>query len=182
LVVGFALWYVSRKMIPDDLLRFAPWFFMGIYAFFRRTERSLPAWMFCVALLVLVATRPLVHRYIHHYVSGWIVFGIGIAFCYALPMFRDISNSFIARPAASIARYSYGIYLVHAPLMWLAFVRLKALPVAIQAGLFTVLLVIGAVSLYHLIEAPMIRLGVSLSKPRTLAARAAQASARSITA
>jgi peptidoglycan/LPS O-acetylase OafA/YrhL len=182
LVVGFALWYVSRKVIPDDLLRFAPWFFMGIYAYFRRVERSLPSWMFCVALLVLVSSRPLVHRYIHHYVSGWIVFGIGIAFCYALPMFRDISTSFLVRPAASIAKYSYGIYLVHAPLMWLAFVRLRVVPVPVQAGIFIVLLIIGTVTLYHLIEAPMIRFGVNLSKPRAPSPEPAQTLSPSITA
>jgi len=166
LVVGFALWYVSRKIIPDDPLRFAPWFFMGIYAFFRRAERSLPSWMFCAALLVLVASRPAVNRYVHHYVSGWIVFGIGIAFCHTLPMFRDISASLIARPASWIARYSYGIYVVHAPLMWLAFVRLRAVPMPIRMGIFFVLLTIGTVSLYHLIEAPMIRFGVNLTRPQ----------------
>src|SRR6202049_1130715 len=99
LVVGFAVWYVSRKMIPGDPLRFAPWFSMGIYAYFRRREQSLPSWVFCVALLSLLAGRLAVTRYIHHYVSGWVVFGIGIAFCYVLPMFHDISLALIVHPA-----------------------------------------------------------------------------------
>jgi hypothetical protein len=57
LALGFVTWYVSRKAIPKNVLRFAPWFAMGIYAFFRRPKRTLPSWTFPVALFSLLAVQ-----------------------------------------------------------------------------------------------------------------------------
>ena len=82
-----------------------------------------------------------------------------------LPLFRDVETNTITVPAKLIAKYSYGLYVVHIPTMW---VVLKLLPY----GNITVRIVIAlamsgvfAVLLYHAVEAPMIGLGRRLSSP-----------------
>ena len=166
LVIGFAVWYFSRKVVPGDVLRYAPWFCMGIYAFFRRAQQTLPAWMFCVALFSLLAGRLAIERYVHSYMSGWLVYALGLAFCYLLPAFRNVTARFLTIPAHSIAKYSYGIYLTHAPVMWLAFTRLAFLAWPLQAAIFVLLMVVMPVLLYHTIEEPMIRVGINISESR----------------
>ena len=67
------------------------------------------------------------------------------------------------KSAGLVARYSYGIYLSHVPLIWLCFQRLTGLPVAGRWALFVALICVVPVVLYHAIEQPMIRVGKALS-------------------
>ncbi len=180
IAIGFVLWYISRKAVPYDLLRYAPWFSMGIYAFFRRTKQSLDARWFFVALVFLIGGKA-ASTHIRSFISGWIAFAIGIVFCHVLPMCRDISAAFITRPAAFIAKYSYGIYLVHAPLLWLVFFRLPAIPLYVRIPLFLALVMLASIALYHALEAPLIRFGARVSAPRAHSSAASEL-ARSATA
>jgi peptidoglycan/LPS O-acetylase OafA/YrhL len=63
-----------------------------------------------------------------------------------------------------IARYSYGIYLVHFVLIWLAFDHLGEAPWIVQFAVFAALLVALPVALYHLVERPMIRVGERVAR------------------
>ncbi len=81
-------------------------------------------------------------------------------------MFEDLRQVCILRSAAFIAKYSYGIYLVHTPLMWLVFIRLRSGFPVIQIGVFLLLVAGCSILLYHFVEQPIIRLGATLSKPR----------------
>jgi peptidoglycan/LPS O-acetylase OafA/YrhL len=74
-------------------------------------------------------------------------------------MFRALGNTPFTWVAAVIAKYSYGIYLSHILVLNFAFRTL-----ALQSGLvrWSVFIVLaGAVPflVYHLLEAPMIRVG-----------------------
>jgi peptidoglycan/LPS O-acetylase OafA/YrhL len=62
-----------------------------------------------------------------------------------------------------IARYSYGIYLSQVSVLWLVFVKLRALPPAQKWSLFVFLIVALPVASYHLLEKPFIKIGKALT-------------------
>jgi len=65
-----------------------------------------------------------------------------------------------AHSASAGARYSYGIYLSHTAVFWIAFVVLKQHPFWMQLGACAALSVLFPLAMYHAIEQPMIRAGV----------------------
>jgi len=70
----------------------------------------------------------------------------------------------IRRLSAIIAKYSYGIYLSHVPLLWLCFRNKQGIP---QFAAFTVGAVVLPFLAFHLVEAPLIRLGAALTRPKS---------------
>jgi peptidoglycan/LPS O-acetylase OafA/YrhL len=66
-------------------------------------------------------------------------------------------------PAQQVAKYSYGIYLAHTPLIWLIFRQLSWLPIAAQWMLFLTSLATVSMACFFLIEAPCIRLGARIA-------------------
>jgi peptidoglycan/LPS O-acetylase OafA/YrhL len=79
-----------------------------------------------------------------------------------LPAFREVPRNLLSKAAGYVARYSYGIYLSHAPLLWLCFQRLTVRPWA-RWVLFCSLIFVVPVALYHMIEEPMIGAGKAIS-------------------
>jgi peptidoglycan/LPS O-acetylase OafA/YrhL len=80
----------------------------------------------------------------------------------------------LRKASGTIAKYSYGIYLSHLPLMWLCFRHGRG---RAETALFVVAAVAVPIAAYHWIEAPMIRLGVELTeagKSRVMALREPQ--------
>jgi peptidoglycan/LPS O-acetylase OafA/YrhL len=71
----------------------------------------------------------------------------------------DLPLSPLTRAAHTIATYSYGIYLLHVPALAVAFIWARSLPIAMQWGLYAVLMVTLPVAAYHAIEAPGILFG-----------------------
>ena len=62
-----------------------------------------------------------------------------------------------------MAKYSYGIYLFHSPIIWATLVKLQ-MPALVQWTAFFVLMVAVPWVAYHTIEAPMIVLGRRLAR------------------
>lgn len=80
-------------------------------------------------------------------VSDWAT-ALGVALL--IPIFKDMSLSYLSKASFWVATYSYGIYLFHIPIM--TFTQ--------NAWVSTIVLtVIGAVLAYHLIESPAIKFG-----------------------
>jgi peptidoglycan/LPS O-acetylase OafA/YrhL len=75
----------------------------------------------------------------------------------------DFGPSVTTRVAHVIAKYSYGIYLLHIPAAGIAFVGGAHLPVAARWALYTLLLVVLPVAGYHAIEEPCIVWGKRLA-------------------
>jgi peptidoglycan/LPS O-acetylase OafA/YrhL len=77
----------------------------------------------------------------------------GYALCLALglaiPRFRQISSPALTRASHYIAKYSYGIYLIHFAALYLAFERLAAYPLALRIGVFVGIAVALPVGFYH---------------------------------
>ena len=99
--------------------------------------------------------------------GGWIPC---LALALLIPAFREIESKKVNVVCSRIARYSYGIYLGHAPLMWLSFFAIDA-ERYIQVCLFVGLLIVVPVACFHALESPMIRLGNRLATPSRAAER-----------
>lgn len=154
---------------------FAPCFMAGVLAYailvHRPLRRQLPGWLWPAALVACALA------FFFPLEPGLFTPERGWPFCLAvgllIPCVREMRPSWLTRGASTIAKYSYGIYLVHVPALAIAFRWNAALPQMAQWVLFIVLLVGLPVLAYRLIEAPGIRLGQRLSlRPVTLAATA----------
>jgi peptidoglycan/LPS O-acetylase OafA/YrhL len=155
-----------------SLFEFAPCFLAGVLAWRMQGKECLPGWLWPPLLALACAAfvayaEPRANNY-----GRWLVcLAVGLA----IPWLREMSAPRLNRASKSIAKYSYGIYLFHPPLMGLAFRTLDALHPFWQWSLFLSLLVLFTGLGYHLVELPMIRLGARWSARRAGAAMAAPA-------
>jgi peptidoglycan/LPS O-acetylase OafA/YrhL len=144
----------------DPLLRFVPCFLAGVIAYrlLETVRPRLPSWSWCPAVLFVVGIYTSQPR------SGksWLK---DVLVCLALgaliPLFRK-STGVIATVAAHVAKYSYGIYLCHTPILWLLYLRL-AVPDWERPIWLAIAIVAVPVACYHLIEHPLIQIGNRLA-------------------
>ena len=142
--IPFAIWYT-------------PCFLGGVvaYAWWGRTERRLRFWGWPIVITVCILLRSATGSS-----SAWLAcLGLGIA----APQFQELGLGRLRRLAAAIAKYSYGIYLSHVVVFWLAFIVLKGKPPGVQAWVCVVLSILLPVVLYHGIERPMIKVGARIA-------------------
>jgi peptidoglycan/LPS O-acetylase OafA/YrhL len=179
LAVGLAF---LQPLITDraNVAQYAPCFMGGILAFClsKRRPAVWPFWTWgltlgaaILAFLALTADRSAPH------VMGasWaLTLVIGVI----VPNFAETKSVRIHKLCATIAKYSYGIYLTHMITFWIVFVRLAAFGIATRLMVGVVLAVLLPVLSYHLVEAPGIRLGGRLAArlaSRRVATQAAMA-------
>jgi peptidoglycan/LPS O-acetylase OafA/YrhL len=101
-----------------------------------------------------------------------LMLGAAVAAC------KDMPRTRLTDVCEVVAKYSYGVYLFHAPIMWIAFVGLAS---AVSAWLQWIVFVVLSFALpwaaYRLIEEPMIavgrRLAASASRPKYEALKSA---------
>jgi peptidoglycan/LPS O-acetylase OafA/YrhL len=168
---GFVVWYVdahaARLFGYEPVMQYAPWFFMGTAAYIRYqfVAPRLSSKCYGMCLVALIAT-PCVTHYLmgDDYRAGWITWVAGIALAMALPLFAEIRSSTVKRLSHTVATYSYGIYLSHVPIMWLAFHKLSGAPAVARVATFGVLILAVPVLLYHGLEKPFMNLGSRLSE------------------
>jgi peptidoglycan/LPS O-acetylase OafA/YrhL len=96
--------------------------------------------------------------------SMWFRWLLGLALGMMIPFFRDIKSPWIAKPAKSVADYSYGIYLTHANLLRIWFHGIHAQR-SIQIAGFVVTAVLVPIALYHAIEFPIMEWGKRATEP-----------------
>ena len=149
--VPFVPWPGIKRI---TVIAFVPCFMSGVlaYAMLRRKAARLPSWSwFALVPLWWIAalSAPITLLPI-----GWaacLVLGVCIATTKELPA------SMVTRASGIIAKYSFGIYLLHMPAWSIAFDKTGAAPRAVQWALYLVLLVGMPVAAYHLVEAPAIQ-------------------------
>ena len=144
-----------------NLLAFVPCFFSGSLAY-KLTKIYKPKWHpFGWFALILGAT----------FLGAIFTLNIPVewALCFILtamfPHFKDLRPGWISSLCHEIARYSYGIYLTHLFALWIAFILLeKWLSSSILETFMTVAITgVAAITLFHLVENPMIHLGKKLA-------------------
>lgn len=77
----------------------------------------------------------------------------------SIPMFLQISNRWLQVVSRVIARYSYGIYITHVPVLWLCLVKCHLGPTVVGAAASVILTALFSCAAYHGLEDPAIRLG-----------------------
>ena len=146
-----------------NLIRFFPCFLPGVLAF---CQRGLPRTFSPGVLLAYVGAMAilypsLVGRGVNATFLSWLIcLGLGIL----IPRCREIQSGLVGTVSSVIARYSYGIYLIHDPIRYFSFHYLKGISPFASWTIF-----IGAVCglsylAYHFIEKPGIELGRALVK------------------
>jgi peptidoglycan/LPS O-acetylase OafA/YrhL len=141
------------------LLLFVPCFVSGALAY-RAPGRMLPGFLWPFAALALLLLQSLMPPGTATDVSGWLICA---ALGLAIPMFSELESAVIGRVTGQIAKYSYGIYLSHVPVMWLCFRSLE-LPVALRWVLFVILILTIPIGLFFAIESPLILLGKRMAE------------------
>jgi peptidoglycan/LPS O-acetylase OafA/YrhL len=87
-----------------------------------------------------------------------LLLGVGI------PFFDEIRSHLLSFWAHQIAKYSYGIYLLHVPSYTLVFDHMPWLPVPLKIVAALTLTGAASVIAYHIIEDPLIQWGRSIAK------------------
>jgi peptidoglycan/LPS O-acetylase OafA/YrhL len=142
------------------LFRYFPCFLCGVvaYSLIGSWRPRFPAWLWCPAITVAVVL------YVEAPFSdaNWIKdVLICVAVGLSIPLFRGNGGA-TAAMAAPIAKYSYGIYLCHTPLLWLLYRKLT-IP-GWQRGIWLVLATgLVSVACYRMIESPLIRIGARVA-------------------
>jgi peptidoglycan/LPS O-acetylase OafA/YrhL len=159
------------------ILRFVPCFLGGVIAWrlIREGDRArFPGWLWPLAIAAastiwIIATG----RYLPLGIAGF-----GLCLGLVIPLFREIRWKTVITASRIIARYSYGIYLTHFPIMLFVlndpryphFKVIRPLPQLkhyarpVDFALAVVLTALASVALYHLIENPGIRLGQKVAR------------------
>jgi peptidoglycan/LPS O-acetylase OafA/YrhL len=159
-----------RGLARLSMLGFAPCFAGGVLAYHLLGRRGFPrmaAWTWPVAIVAAGAGAFVVTPSYAHPEVGWLPC---LALGAVLPFIRDAAPSLVSRAAAEVCRVSYGIYLLHEPVLWLSFVVLVGAPVAARWVSFVVLIVALPTLAYRLVERPGIELGRRLTGRRVSSA------------
>lgn len=159
-VGGIVQPYISGRL---GLAQFAPCFIAGVACYFMGygvRRRPLPFFGWPLILLAAAGMQALGSYYEYEQVSRWalcLMIGLTATF------FAELNRPMLNKGTELIARYSYGIYLTHLHAQWAALVLLKDQPAAVRYSVLIALSIGLPVALYHLVEAPMIRVGARLA-------------------
>jgi peptidoglycan/LPS O-acetylase OafA/YrhL len=155
---------VGLASIPEIRLvtQYFPCFLSGVlaYAISRKYRPVLNAWVWPATLLVLaivfsgiVIPPPGSADWLAALVLGGVV-----------PFVREWTGSGVVRRCAhEVAKYSYGIYVSHTPIIWLSFFLMAEIAWPAQWMTFLTLSVAVPVLLFHSLEQPFISLGARLA-------------------
>ena len=142
-----------------SMFGYGPCFMGGVVAFSllrRRARATLPAWLWPVIIAAGGALVFTLDPTSAHPEPSWIPCLLLGA---AIPFVRDAAPSLASRCAHHLCEVSYGIYLLHEPVLWFAFVVLHSVSGAAQWTVFATLMLTLPFITYRIVERPGIRFG-----------------------
>jgi peptidoglycan/LPS O-acetylase OafA/YrhL len=161
LVMFWVMSVLLTRRVPNDHHNFGVaigYFLPGCMAYvgFGRWRPRLAAWTLPIILALLWAAF-LLRANFH---TGWfacLALGLG------LPMFRQMKANWLIVSSRMVAKYSYGIYLMHsfAIVFGLNILRSRSLGVRLVAEAVSLIVLTGLA--YHLLENPLIKIGAKLA-------------------
>lgn len=146
-----------------NMAAYVPCFISGVlcYSLRNHVRDVIPAVLWPLFLLLLIL------GYRFSSTHGEPPYWVGWCFCLLLGLsinaFRNSEIKPINSIVEKIALYSYGVYLIHLPVLYLVFMVLGIQNPAYGTLIFLALTAIGSLITYHLIESPFIDLGRRLS-------------------
>jgi peptidoglycan/LPS O-acetylase OafA/YrhL len=144
----------SEEVVP---LQYLPCFMGGVVAWFigRDSCPLLPSWCWPLALILFSAVYQTLYLNCQNGRLQWLV---QWSFCLVLgaaqPWFSELKPSWFTKAARKIAAYSYSIYLLHYPLLWLCFVK-APLSMPLRIISFIVLLPLVCALAHYFLEQPL---------------------------
>ena len=163
-VVLALVWLTFKERTPGlwrlTTLEFVPCFMSGIlaYALLRKAKAPPIGARWWPVLLVLAIGS---YAFLPWHTGAWAVcLAVGLM----IPVVRELGASSLTRSAAVVAKYSYGIYLMHVPALRVTFAALPNAPswvlLPVAVALMAALSWLG----FHLVERPGIELGKWLTQ------------------
>jgi len=162
-----------------NMAAYIPCFLSGVlcYSLRDRIHAFIPSVLWPPFILLLISLYCLCN--LHGNPQFW----IGWIFCLILGLainaFQNSASKPLNAAAEKIALYSYGMYLLHVPALYLVFMVLGIKNLFFGPLLFLALTMVASFITYHIIESPFIDIGRKLStspvrKPVILPAQEAQ--------
>jgi peptidoglycan/LPS O-acetylase OafA/YrhL len=150
---------------PLSILGYAPCFLAGAIAWRarQRSAQRLNGSLLPAGIILAGAVYALLRASVRHdgiFVAAYVsclILGV------TLPLFRELPESTITLGAHYIAKYSYGIYLAHVPLMWVTRNVLSTTPGIVRWGFLSITSILIPALLFHFVEDPLIRIGGRLA-------------------
>ena len=153
-----------------NMFAYAPCFLCGVLAYVLRDRirprRSGGAWGPFVVSLVMAYCLIHVPEWSQSYRGP--VYWIGWIYCVILALgvnfFENSRNEFVNRIASRVATYSYGLYLIHVPILHLVFNVWRPRSPVVGVVAFGVATFSCSALSYHFLEGPLVALGRRLSE------------------
>jgi peptidoglycan/LPS O-acetylase OafA/YrhL len=178
--MGFLIFWRTGGHL--NMAAYVPCFLCGVlcYSLRDRIRAFIPSalWPPFVLLLICGFCLAKPDNSVNEFWISWI-------FCLLLGLsinaFHGSSNKLVNIVAEKIALYSYGMYLLHTPVLYLVFMVLGIRNLVFGPVLFLVITMLASVITYHFIESPLINIGRKLSSrpagtPVSIPAQATQKS------
>lgn len=154
-VLIFAFWRLGWGY---SLIIFFPCFLPGVLAFcLRGSSRNVPP----LVLFLFVGVMAILYPWIvgHGVKATMLSWPICLALGLIIPRCREIESRQVQLAGTLIARYSYGIYLLHYPMLYIAFHYVESeSPVIPWIVFFTGTIGLSCIA-YHMIEKPCTEFG-----------------------
>jgi peptidoglycan/LPS O-acetylase OafA/YrhL len=171
-VTVLIVWFAFFAAVPfSPQLSCFPCFMGGVLAYqiakekvFKLPSPLWPAAIFGLSGLYLVLVLTVVPDYRADYIVCML---LGLI----IPNVVDLNESWVTRASRSVAKYSYGIYLFHDPVIWFAFIKLKSFPVPAKWACLALLMILVPLAAHRWLEAPLIDAGHRLANRWSAACR-----------
>jgi len=167
-LVSLPIGMLPKLFMPRlEVFAYVPCFLGGVVAWRLQGRERLPAWLWPLALAIASLAYILFAETRANYYSRW---AVCMALGLTIPWVQQLATPLLNQASKTIAKYSYGIYLFHYPMLALCFDVLTGLHPALQWSLFWALMVVLPYAGYHLIEHPMIKVGTAWRERKSVAA------------
>jgi peptidoglycan/LPS O-acetylase OafA/YrhL len=151
------------KGVP--LLIYTPCFLAGVvgYRLWSARRMRLPFFAWPMAIISFAVLRVLAEATSLPQATTLSAWSTCLLLGFAVPQFRELGSGWTRTFASAIAKYSYGIYLSHSVVFWIAFILMSGMSFWIQCAACLILSVLFPLAMYHALEKPMINVGVRIA-------------------
>lgn len=166
--VGITLAAAAYKFGLPQVFKFFPCFLPGVLAFAimrRGAARRWPAWALPLVLLAAWLVYEVVGAWSQTVGSYLPCLAVGLL----VPFVRESQWPRLNAVYQTVAKYSYGVYMVHVPVLALTFAA--PVPAALRVPIFLAGTWALSVLAYRLIEEPMVLAGKAITSGAALAPR-----------